>query len=109
MQILLDNIVLILFIPFFAYVFYSIFSKKGKGRMLGGSIVDTSSDEITQKSGMLTTTIRAHVVESKSGDKHVGIEISENAKLGASFKPIKLSKSEADTLVRMINEASAKT
>jgi hypothetical protein len=108
-QIVEDNFIFVFIILFFGYVFYSMFSKQGKGRMLGGTITETATEEIVQKSGMLTTAIRTHVVETKNGDKRVGIEISENAKFGASFKPIKLTKMEAETLIRMLSEAVAKT
>lgn len=105
----MDKLVFIAAPLIIAYVFYTMFTKSGKGRMLGGTIIDSSSEEIIQKSGMLTTAIRAHVVESKNKIKHIGLEISEGAKLGASFKPIKLSKSEAETLIRMLSEAVSKT
>jgi len=109
MDQLIGNIIPIIAIGIIGYVFYSMFTKSGKGKMLGGTIVETTSEEIEQKSGMLTTTVRAHVVEASAGNKHVGLEISEGAKLGASYKPVKLSRSEAETLVRMLNEAISKT
>ncbi len=109
MQALTDNIFYVVFVAFFLFVMYSIFSKKGKGKMMGGEIVETSANEIVQSSGILTTTIRTHVIKSKTGGRHIGIEISENAKLGASMKPIKLSKQEAEKLIGMLSEAVSKT
>ncbi len=100
---------LILFAGFMAFVFWSMFSKKGKGRMLGGSIIHTSSEEIIHTKGIAKSVIRAHVVESKNGSKHIGIELSENAKLAASMKPIKLTKEEAQKLIRMITEVANRT
>ncbi|RNC83166.1 MAG: hypothetical protein ED557_10670 [Balneola sp.] len=92
-----------------AFVFWSMFSKKGKGRMLGGSIIHTSSEEIIQTKGIAKSVIRTHVVEAKNGSKHIGIELSENAKLAASMTPIKLTKEEAQKLVRMITEVANRT
>jgi hypothetical protein len=109
MDQIMNNIVFLAVPLIIGFVLYTMFTKSGKGRMLGGTIIDSSSEEIIQKSGMLTTAIRAHVVESKTKGKHVGLEISEGAKLGASFKPIKLSKPEAETLIRMLSEAVSKT
>ena len=106
---MLDILPFAAFAVFAAYVGYSMFSKRGKGRMLGGTIIDTASEEIVQKSGILTTSIKAHVVETKNQEKLVGLEISENAKLGASFKPIRLTKTEAEKLMRMISETVSKT
>ena len=109
MELIIDNSLHFLFAGFFAFVLYSMFSKKGKGRMMGGDIVDTATNEIAQSSGMLSTKIRAHVIQPKSGAKHVSLEISENAKLGASMKPVRLSKQEAQTLIGMLNEVVSKT
>ena len=87
----------------------SKFLKQGKGRMLGGKIIDTTTEEIVQKSFLLTTSIRAHVVESKNNEKLVGLEISGNSILGPSFKPIKLTKTEAEKLAKMLSETANKT
>lgn len=104
-----DYLIYVVFVGFAGYVMYSMFTKQGKGRMLGGTIIETTKEEINQQTGMLTTVIRTHLIESKSQQKLVGIEISENAKLGASFKPITLNKSEAQKFVRMINDVISKT
>lgn len=109
MNELFENISPVVFVAFFAFVMYSMFSKKGKGIMMGGNIVDTANDQIVQSSGMLTTKIRAHVIQSKSGERHLGLEISENVKLGASMKSVKLSKQEAEKLIGMLNEVVSKT
>jgi ABC-type Na+ efflux pump permease subunit len=99
----------IIFFGFFAFVLWSMFSKAGKGRMLGGTIIDTAKDEITSNEGIAKTALRAHVVEAKNGTKHVGLELSQNAKLAASMTPIKLSKKEAETLIGMLREVVDKT
>jgi len=109
MQLLPDNLFLFVFVAIAGFALFTLFTSRGKGLMFGGRIVASASDEIRQSSGLLTTTLRAHVVEASGGSKHVGIEISENAKLGASFKPLKLSKGEAETLIRMLSEVVAKT
>ncbi len=102
-------------LPFLAFAGVAVFlawfsfSKRGKGLMLGGTIIDTCTEEIVQKTGMLTTAIRVHVVETKNKDKLVGLEISENRKLGVSFKTVKLTKTEAEKLARMISETANKT
>ena len=108
-EYLSEYFLFLLFLGFSGYALWSMFSKSGRGRMLGGEIIDSAADEIVQKEGALTSTIRAHVIQTTSNTKHVGLEISENAKLGASFRPMKLSKKEAETLVKMINEVLSKT
>ncbi len=109
MDNILNNIPLLIFFGFMGFVLWSLFSKTGKGRMLGGKIVYTANDEIVQTQGINKTAIRAHLIETKSGSKHVGIELSDNAKLAASMRPIKLSKQEADTLAAMIKEMANQT
>jgi hypothetical protein len=104
-----DYFFYLVFAGIFVFVLYSLFTKHGKGRMLGGTITETLPDEIVQKKGMVTTTVRVHVVDSNQPEKLVGVEISESAKLGASFKPISLSKSDALKLAGMLNEAASKT
>jgi hypothetical protein len=109
MDNILSNIPLLIFFGFMGFVLWSMFSKTGKGRMLGGKIVHTANDEILQTQGMNKTAIRAHLIETKSGSKHVGIELSDNAKLAASMRPIKLTKQEAESLINMIKEVADKT
>jgi len=96
----------ILVFSLIGFVLYSMYSKSGKGRMLGGTIIKTAREEITQKSGITTRSIRSHVIEKKnSKQRHIGIEIFDSQKLGASLKPVILSKNEAEKLVRMLNES----
>ncbi|GJM08389.1 MAG: hypothetical protein DHS20C11_06650 [Lysobacteraceae bacterium] len=99
----------IMFVAFFAFIMWSMFSKAGKGRMLGGVIIDTAKDEITIKRGIAKMALRAHVVEARNGRRHVGLELSQNAKLGASMTPIKLSRHEAEALIGMLREVIDKT
>jgi hypothetical protein len=77
--------------------------------MLGGTIIHTSSEEIIHNKGIVKSIIRAHLIETKSGSKHVGIELSDNAKLAASMRPIKLDREEAEILIRMIRDIANRT
>lgn len=106
---IVDKVMLLAFVAFFVFIFWSLFSKSGKGRLLGGKILTTAKDEIIKKEGISKTALRAHLVEAKDGTKHVGLELSQNAKLAASMTPIKLSKQEAETLISMIREVADKT
>ena len=102
-------ILLPLFLAFFAFVMWSIFSKAGKGRMLGGSILRSASQEISKSQGIVTTSLRAHVIEAKDGSRHVGLELSKNAKLSASMTPFKLTRYETETLINMLREVASET
>lgn len=104
-----DYFFYLIFAGIFAFALYSLFTKHGKGRMMGGTITETLPDEIVQKKGIVTTTIKVHVIDSNQSEKLVGVDISESAKLGASFKPISLSKTDAQKLAHMLNDAASKT
>ena len=109
MQSVLDYLPIVMFVVIGGAVTFGLFTKRGKGMMLGGRIVHSARDEVRQSRGLLRTALRAHVVEARDGNRHVGIEIYESAKLGASFKPVQLSRSEARTLIGMLEEVVAKT
>ena len=96
----------LIFVAFLAFVMWSMFSKAGKGKMLGGSILSSASQEITQSKGIQSTAIRAHTIQAKDGSRHVGLELSQNAKLSARMIPIKLTKHEAETLSTMLSEVA---
>ena len=54
------------FFGFIAYFVFTVFTKKGKGRLFGGRIVKTIDKEIKQKKGISNSTIRVHVIEKKN-------------------------------------------
>ncbi len=107
---MIDNLVWLFVIVFVGFFLFSIFTKKGKGMMFGGKILDMLSDTITQKDGLSKTTIRVHLIEKKKQrEKFVGIELTDNAKLAWSMRPLTFSRAEAQQLVNMLNEAISKT
>jgi len=77
--------------------------------MFGGKIVGTLGDSIIQQNGITKTTIKIHLIEKKHGEKVVGVELTDNAKLAWAMRPITFTKSEAQQLVAMLNEAISKT
>jgi len=92
----------ILFFGLVGYFIFMIFTKKGRGMILGGKIVKTIDDEIKQREGIGSTTIRVHVIERKKQIDHsVAIELNQHAYLAWSMMPIKLSKDEARQLISM--------
>jgi len=102
----MEVLVPLFFLCFIAYFVFSIFTKKGKGRLLGGKIVRTIDTEIKQSKGIARTTIRAHVIDrKKSVENSISIELNQHAFLAWSMMPINLSKEEAKTLVSMLQEA----
>ena len=109
LDFLSDNVTWLFALAFVSYFVFSVFTKKGRGKMMGGTIVETISTEVVQKEGMQTTTISAHVIQPKRGIPHVALEIHEKSKFGFSIRPIQLQREEARTLIRMLDEAVKKT
>ena len=94
------------FFGFIAYFVFTVFTKKGKGRLFGGRIVKTIDKEIKQKKGISNSTIRVHVIEKKEQkDNAIGIELNFHAYLAWSMTPINLSKNDARDLISMLVEA----
>lgn len=105
----MDNLFYLFIFGFIAFFIYSVFTKSGRGRMFGGKIVDTLNDTIIQTSGINKTTIKIHLIEKQKGEKCVGVELTDNAKLAWSMRSLTFSKDEAQQLVFMLNEAINKT
>lgn len=94
------------FLAFVGYFLFSVFTKKGRGRFFGGKIRRTIETEIKQKNGISRSTIRAHVIDKKNEQEaSVSIELNQHAFLAWSMMPINLSKTEAKTLISMLQEA----
>ncbi|WGL17729.1 hypothetical protein PVT68_05390 [Microbulbifer bruguierae] len=94
---------------FFGLAVWQLFTKNGRGKVLGGSIVETLSEQVVYKKGAKTTEITVHVIAHGMPQKLVGIEIKEKAFAGFSLKPISLSKAEALRLAKLLTEAAQKT
>ena len=91
----MDNFFYLFFFGFIAFFLYSVFTKHGRGRMFGGKIVGTLNESIVQTSGINKTIMKIHLIEKKSGEKHVGVDLTDNAKLAWSMRPLTFTQSEA--------------
>ena len=104
MDMLISKWPFLLFFAALGWTIWSLFTKRGRGRMLGGQIIATATGEIVIKDDPVTSTLMVHAIEAKNGQRHIGIEISDRSIISAHVTPIQLSKSEAESLVRMLNE-----
>ena len=103
----MEILVPLFFAVFITYFVFSIFTKKGKGRLLGGRIIRTIDTEIKQSKGITRTTIRAHVINTKhEAENSISIELNQHAFLGWSMNAMSLTKSEAKILISMLQEAA---
>ena len=102
-----DNWFWVFFVAFAAYIAYSLFTKRGKGRMFGGEIIETLQPTISKKRGMMRTNIKVHLVKPRDrpNERDVGIEMSHSAMLAWSMTPITLTAREAAQLKELIDAA----
>ncbi len=93
-------------VAFVLFFLFLVFTKKGRGLMLGGRIIRTVKGEIKQRAGIARTVIRVHVIGRKKEPEHrVSIELTQSAILAWSMTPIQLTKPEATKLIAMLSEA----
>jgi hypothetical protein len=102
-----DNWFWVFFVALAAYIAYSLFTKRGKGRMFGGEIIETLQPTISKRRAMMRTNIKVHLVKPKGrpNERDVGIELSHSAALAWSMTPIILTAQEAAQLRELIDAA----
>jgi hypothetical protein len=102
-----DNYFWVLIVAFAAYFAYSVFTKRGKGRMFGGEIVRTLLPTISKRRGMVRTNIKVHLAKpaDRPNERDVGIELSHSAVLAWNMTPITLTAQEASQLRELIDTA----
>ena len=76
------------------------------GAMLGGKIKREVGQVAIAKGVASSQNLKVHAMESSEGESFVGIAIVSKAPLAASMIPIKLSKSQAQDLARLLQQAT---
>jgi len=101
-------IFLLIFAAIAGFVFFQLFTRRGREWALGGHIVQTYGSSIVQRRGMSKTTISVHALAPKHlGEMpRVGVEIARTAALSMSTLPLTLSQDEARALSEALREAS---
>jgi hypothetical protein len=102
-----DNYFWVFFVAIAAYIAYSLFTKRGKGRMFGGEIVETLLPTISKRRGMMRTNIKVHLIKpsDRPNERDIGIEVSHSAVLAWSMTPIILTAQEAAQLKELVDAA----
>ena len=90
----------------FAYLFYTVFTKSGRGKLLGGNIVWSGKRHVLDKTEFTGSKIQfqVHTVATKS-EPIIGLELRHTSYGGFSVQPVSLSKEQARLLVNELNEA----
>jgi len=102
---LFDYFFWVFFVGIAAYIVYSLFTKRGKGRMFGGEIVETLLPTISKRRGMVRTNIKVHLIKpsDRPNERDIGIEFSRSAVLAWNMTPITLTAQEASQLRELID------
>ena len=92
---------------FVGFIGYTVMSKKGRGRLLGGQIVESISPSVRKKRGSVTTTVQIHRIQLKGDNRpnHIAVEICSRALLGFTIAPITLTESETKQLIMDLQTA----
>jgi hypothetical protein len=99
-----------LFYAFFAFAVGNLawrYFRSGSftGAMLGGKI-KREIGHVAISSGVASSqNLKVHAMESSDSDPFVGIALVSKAPLAASMIPIKLSRSQAQELARLLQQA----
>ena len=94
----LERFIWIFLVAFLAaYFAYSVFTKRGKGRLFGGEIIKTFEPMIEKRNGLTTTKIKVYLIKPHKRPQKIdiGIELSNSAMLAWSMTPITLTPAEA--------------
>ncbi|MFC5743774.1 hypothetical protein [Dyella tabacisoli] len=104
----------------FDYVFWAFFAfvlahmawryfRSGSftGAMLGGKIKREIGQASASSGSFSSQTLKVYTMESSDGESFIGMSLVSKAPLAASMQPIKLSKSQAQDLVQLLQQALA--
>ena len=91
-----------LFVATFAWRFFS--SGSLTGALLGGRIRRELGVISLKEGGFTSQNLKVMAMEAKSGEQFIALSIVSKAPLGASMVPFKLSKSQAQELVRILQQ-----
>ena len=96
----------ILFLSFFGFIIFMLFSKKGKEIIFGGKIVKTM-DFVTKgkKRVLFSSNLKVHVIENSLNGRNIGLEINLSGGLSYSMVPLVLPVGEAKILADTIYAA----
>jgi hypothetical protein len=103
---------LVFFIFFFAviaYFGYSIIRHRGfKGALFGATVLSTVGEVEGQKRSFVSQKVKVHILGGESpADRSVGLELTSSAPGSWSMTPIRLSMSEARSLITLLEKAIA--
>ena len=77
------------------------------GAMLGGKIQREVGQTLISSGSFSSQTLKVYSMESSDGESFIGMSLIYKAPLAVSMQPIKLSKSQAQDLVRLLQQALA--
>jgi len=104
----MEKYVLLAFVVFMAFVFWSVFSGKGRSRQFGGIFAWSSEPYVIDKSSSGKQTLIVHSVQphSATDPSKVGLELRFTSALAFSMTPLSLSAEQARRLANDLKKAA---
>ena len=98
-----------LFFSFVAYFGYSMIRHGGlRGALFGAKVLHTVGEVSSSKRGLMSQKLKVHVLDAKISEQGaVGIELTSTAPGSWSTTPIRLSNSEAQKLLQLLEQATS--
>ena len=104
----MEYLVWLFFLGFMGYVIFSAFSKRGRGKMLGGKIVWSGKYHLIDehKFSGSKSHVQVHAIETKPNEApKVGIELRHKAYTAFSVQPISLTLEQASEISEELKQA----
>ena len=98
-----------LFFSFIAYFGYSMIRHGGlRGALFGAKVLHTVGEVSSAKRGLMSQKLKVHILDTQtSAEGAVGIELTSSGPGSWSTTPIRLSNSEAQKLIQLLEQATS--
>jgi len=101
--------ILFVFTPVFllvlAWLVYVFFTKRGRGRLYGGEILE-EYEGISSRRKIVSNSVKVYAVKSPTNARRVGIDIRASTFGSYQMIPVSFTASEAKQLAEMLVEAA---
>lgn len=104
----MEILLLPIFVAFMAFVFWSVFSRKGRSRQFGGDFAWSSKPYVIDESSGGKQTLIVHRVQPANAAEPstVGVELRFKSLLAFSMTPLSLSAEDARKLAHDLKRAA---
>jgi len=102
----MELIILLFGLVIAAFFLFSVFTKEGRGKSLGGAIVETMDDTLELRDGLVKTKIKVHLLSVDGETENlVSLDISRSTFASYNLSVANLNKDQALRLITMLQSA----